>query len=208
MSNNLRLEVLLKAVDQATRPLKSIQTASKALSGDIRDTQKGLRDLNGQAAKIDGFRKTSAQLAVTGQALEKAKQEAAELAAQFKNTERPTAAQARVLESAKRSAEGLQLKYNSLTQSVKRQQTELGKAGINTRNLANDESRLKGKINETTLQLNRQREALAKVSAQQAHLNRVKERYKSGKELAGNMAAAGAAGVGIATAERWPGLNY
>ncbi|WP_409517994.1 hypothetical protein, partial [Escherichia coli] len=26
MSNNLRLEVLLKAVDQATRPLKSIQT--------------------------------------------------------------------------------------------------------------------------------------------------------------------------------------
>ena len=63
MSNNLRLEVLLKAVDQATRPLKSIQTASKTLSGDIRDTQKGLRDLNGQAAKIDGFRKTSAQLA-------------------------------------------------------------------------------------------------------------------------------------------------
>jgi hypothetical protein len=41
MSNNLRLEVLLKAVDQATRPLKSIQTASKTLSGDIRDTQKG-----------------------------------------------------------------------------------------------------------------------------------------------------------------------
>lgn len=84
MSNNLRLEVLLKAVDQATRPLKSIQTASKTLSGDIRDTQKGLRDLNGQAAKIDGFRKTSAQLAVTGQSLEKAKREAEALATQFK----------------------------------------------------------------------------------------------------------------------------
>ena len=76
MSNNLRLEVLLKAVDQATRPLKSILTASKTLSGDIRDTQKGLRDLNGQASKIDGFRKTSAQLAVTGQSLEKAKRSA------------------------------------------------------------------------------------------------------------------------------------
>lgn len=84
MSNNLRLEVLLKAVDQATRPLKSIQTASKTLSGDIRNTQKGLRDLNGQASKIDGFRKASAQLAVTGQALDKAKREAGELAVQFK----------------------------------------------------------------------------------------------------------------------------
>ncbi|EMQ2105424.1 phage tail tape measure protein [Escherichia coli] len=207
MSNNLRLEVLLKAVDQATRPLKSIQTASKTLSGDIRDTQKGLRDLNGQAAKIDGFRKTSAQLAVTGQSLEKAKREAEALATQFKNTERPTRAQAQVLESAKRAAEGLQVKYNSLTESVKRQQRELGAAGINTRNLANDERGLKTRISETTAQLNRQREALAKVSAQQAHLNRVKERYKSGKELAGNMAAAGAAGVGIATAETMAGVK-
>ena len=207
MSNNLRLEVLLKAVDQATRPLKSIQTASKSLSGDIRDTQKGLRDLNGQAAKIDGFRKTSAQLAVTGQSLEKAKREAEALATQFKNTERPTRAQAQVLESAKRAAEGLQIKYNSLTESVKRQQRELGAAGINTRNLANDERGLKTRISETTAQLNRQREALAKVSAQQAHLNRVKERYKSGKELAGNMAAAGAAGVGIATAGTMAGVK-
>lgn len=207
MSNNLRLEVLLKAVDQATRPLKSIQTASKSLSGDIRDTQKGLRDLNGQASKIDGFRKTSAQLAVTGQSLEKAKREAEALATQFKNTERPTRAQAQVLESAKRAAEGLQVKYNSLTESVKRQQRELGAAGINTRNLANDERGLKTRISETTAQLNRQREALAKVSAQQAHLNRVKERYKSGKELAGNMAAAGAAGVGIATAGTMAGVK-
>ncbi|HDT1337154.1 TPA: phage tail tape measure protein [Escherichia coli] len=207
MSNNLRLEVLLKAVDQATRPLKSIQTASKTLSGDISDTQKGLRDLNGQAAKIDGFRKTSAQLAVTGQSLEKAKREAEALATQFKNTERPTRAQAQVLESAKRAAEGLQVKYNSLTESVKRQQRELGAAGINTRNLANDERGLKTRISETTAQLNRQREALAKVSAQQAHLNRVKERYKSGKELAGNMAAAGAAGVGIATAGTMAGVK-
>ncbi|EMV3872747.1 phage tail tape measure protein, partial [Escherichia coli] len=100
-----------------------------------------------------------------------------------------------------------QVKYNSLTESVKRQQRELGAAGINTRNLANDERGLKTRISETTAQLNRQREALAKVSAQQAHLNRVKERYKSGKELAGNMAAAGAAGVGIATAGTMAGVK-
>ncbi|EGB4547017.1 phage tail tape measure protein [Salmonella enterica] len=199
MSNNLKLEVLLKAVDQATRPFKAIQTASKSLSGDIRTTQQSLRDLNGQASKIDGFRKTSAQLAVTGQSLEKAKQEAEALAVQFKNTERPTAAQARVLESAKRAADGLQTKYNSLTQSVKRQQAELGKAGINTRNLTNDENRLKNNISETTAQLNRQREALARVSAQQAKLSAVQKRYQAGKALAGNAASMGAAGVGMAT---------
>lgn len=207
MSNNVKLQVLLRAVDQASRPFKSIRTASKSLSGDIRETQKSLRELNGQASRIEGFRKTSAQLAVTGHALEKARQEAEALATQFKNTERPTRAQAKVLESAKRAAEDLQAKYNRLTDSVKRQQRELAVVGINTRNLAHDEQGLKNRISETTAQLNRQRDALARVSAQQAKLNAVKQRYQAGKELAGNMASVGAAGVGIAAAGTMAGVK-
>lgn len=207
MSNNVKLQVLLRAVDQASRPFKSIRTASKSLSGDIRETQKSLRELNGQASRIEGFRKTSAQLAVTGHALEKARQEAEALATQFKNTERPTSAQAKVLESAKRAAEDLQAKYNRLTDSVKRQQRELAAVGINTRNLAHDEQGLKNRISETTVQLNRQRDALARVSAQQAKLNAVRQRYQAGKELAGNMASVGAAGVGLAAAGTMAGVK-
>lgn len=85
------------------------------------------------------------------------------------------------MEAAKKSAADLQLKYNGLRQSVQRQRTELAQAGINTRTLSADERRLKTSISETTAQLNRQREALARVSQQQAKLSRVKERYQSGK---------------------------
>jgi len=207
MSNNVRIEVLLNAVDRASRPLKAIQNASKSLAGDIRNSQTTLRDLNAQASRIDGFRKASAQLAVTGQSLNKAKQEAAALAVQFKNTENPTKAQARAMEAAKKSAADLQLKYNGLRQSVQRQRTELAQAGINTRTLSADERRLKTSISETTAQLNWQREALARVSQQQAKLSRVKERYQTGKSLAGSAAAAGAAGVGIATAGTMAGVK-
>lgn len=207
MSNNVRIEVLLNAVDRASRPLKAIQNASKSLAGDIRNSQTTLRDLNAQASRIDGFRKASAQLAVTGQSLNKAKQEAAALAVQFKNTENPTKAQARAMEAAKKSAADLQLKYNGLRQSVQRQRTELAQAGINTRTLSADERRLKTSISETTAQLNRQREALARVSQQQAKLSRVKERYQTGKSLAGSAATAGAAGVGIATAGTMAGVK-
>ncbi|EIB5771393.1 phage tail tape measure protein [Escherichia coli] len=207
MSNNVKLQVLLRAVDQASRPFKSIRTASKSLSGDIRDTQKSLRELNGHASRIEGFRKTSAQLAVTGQELKKARQEAAVLAVQFKNTERPTNAQAKAMEAARKNASELQAKYNSLRLSVQRQRQELSQAGINTRNLAHDERGLKNRISETTAQLNRQRDALARVSAQQAKLNAVKQRYQAGKELAGNMASVGAAGVGIAAAGTMAGVK-
>ncbi len=207
MSNNVKLQVLLRAVDQASRPFKSIRTASKSLSGDIRETQKSLRELNGHASRIEGFRKTSAQLAVTGQELKKARQEAAALAVQFKNTERPTNAQAKAMEAARKNASELQAKYNSLRLSVQRQRQELSQAGINTRNLAHDERGLKNRISETTAQLNRQRDALARVSAQQAKLNAVKKRYQAGKELAGNMASVGAAGVGIAAAGTMAGVK-
>ncbi|HBC7376654.1 TPA: phage tail tape measure protein [Escherichia coli] len=207
MSNNVKLQVLLRAVDQASRPFKSIRTASKSLSGDIRETQKSLRELNGHTSRIEGFRKTSAQLAVTGQELKKARQEAAALAVQFKNTERPTNAQAKAMEAARKNASELQVKYNSLRLSVQRQRQELSQAGINTRNLAHDERGLKKRISETTAQLNRQRDALARVSAQQAKLNAVKQRYQAGKELAGNMASVGAAGVGIAAAGTMVGVK-
>lgn len=199
MSNNVKLQVLLKAVDQATRPFKSIQTASKSLSAEIRDTRKNLKELNAQAGRVEGFRKSSAQLAVTGQALAKAKQEAAALAVQFKNTEKPTRAQAQLMDAAKRSAAELQLKYNGLRQSVQRQRQELAQAGINTRTLAADERRLKSSLSETTNQLNRQREALSRVSQQQAKLSAVSQRHQAGKQLAGSVAGAGAAGVGVAT---------
>lgn len=207
MSNNVKLQVLLRAVDQASRPFKSIRTASKSLSGDIRETQKSLRELNGQASRIEEFRKTSAQLAVTGQELKKARQEAAALAVQFKNTERPTNAQAKAMEAARKNASELQAKYNSLRLSVQRQRQELSQTGINTRNLAHDERGLKNRISETTTQLNRQRDALARVSAQQAKLNAVKQRDQAGKELAGNMASVGAAGVGIAAAGTLAGVK-
>ncbi|WP_421633350.1 phage tail tape measure protein [Enterobacter ludwigii] len=200
MSNNVRLEVLLNAVDRASRPLKAIQTASKSLAGDIRTSQNSLRDLNAQASRIDGFRKASAQLAVTGQSLNKAKQEAAALAVQFKNTQNPTTVQARAMEAAKKSAADLQLKYNSLRQSVQRQRTELAQAGINTRTLSADERRLKTSISETTAQLNRQRDALARVSQQQTRLSAVKSRYESGQKLAAGARNAGMVGVGVATA--------
>ena len=213
--SNLKVEVLLKAVDQATRPFKAVQNASKALAGEIKNSQTTLKDLNAQAGKIDGFRKSSAQLAVTGQKLNAAKAEAAALAIQFRNTASPTRAQAQAMESAKRTAAQLQTQFNGLRQSVQRQRTELTQAGISTRTLSDSERRLKASISETTAQLNRQRESLARVSAQQAKLNAVKGRYQAGKQFAGSVTGAGAAGVGIATAGTaagvgllMPGFNF
>lgn len=200
MSKSLQLQVLLKAVDQATRPFKAIQTASKSLTGDIRNTQSTIKNLDAQAAKIDGFRKASAQLAVTGQALKKAKEDAAALAIAFKNTEKPTAQQARLMEGAKRAATELQTKYNGLRQSVQRQRDALNADGIATKNLSAEQRRLRSSATEATAALSRQRQELQRLSQKQEQLNRISNRYQKGKAATATVRNVGAASLGVATA--------
>lgn len=200
MSNNARLQELLSAVSRASRPFKAMQDASVSLAGDITNTQAALRELDAQAGRIDGFRKTSAQLTQTGQALARAKEDTAALARQLKSTQNPTLAQVEALRAARQSAADLKAEYNGLQQSVHRQRGELAQAGINTRTLSTDERRLRANTAEKTQQLDQQREALARVTRQQDKLKAVRNRYESGKQLAARANQLGSAGVGMARA--------
>lgn len=200
MSNNVRLQELLKAVDRATRPLNALHNASLTLANDIRDAQVALGALDEQAARINGFRKANGQLAMTEQSLAQAKQQAAALAVQFKKTQNPTQVQADALSAARKSAADLKLEYNSLRYSVQRQRAELAQAGINTRTLSSDERRLRTNISEKTQQLNRQRDALARVNQQQERLSTVQNRYESGKRAISRVQQLANAGVSMAKA--------
>ena len=108
---NLRLQVVLGAVDKLTRPFRSARDSTRELAGTLRDTRNTLKALDAQAGRIDGFRKTRSQLAATATNLKTARAEAAKLATQFSETNRPTAAQARVLEQAKNRVRELQVSY-------------------------------------------------------------------------------------------------
>ena len=200
MSNNVSLQELLKAVDRATRPLNALQNASLTLASDIRDAQTALGALDEQAGRINGFRKANARLATTEQSLAQAKQQAAALAVQFKNTQNPSQAQADALTTARKSAADLKLEYNSLRYSLQRQRAELAQAGVNTRTLSSDERRLRTHISEKTQQLNRQRDALARVNQQQERLSTVQNRYESGKRVTARVSQLANAGVGMAKA--------
>lgn len=199
MSNNLKLQVLLKAVDQATRPFKSIRNETQKLAGNIRETQTSIKELDAQAAKIDGFRKTSGQLAVTQQKLKEAKAEVAALAIQFRNTEKPTTAQARALEKARQEAAQLQSKTNSLRLSVQQQREALNAAGISTKTLSSEQQRLKTASAQATVSLSRQKMELQRLNQQQERLNQTSERYRRGQELSGRVRNTGAAALGAAT---------
>lgn len=190
---NLRLQVVLGAVDKLTRPFRSARDSTRELAGTLRDTRNTLKALDAQAGRIDGFRKTRSQLAVTAHNLKAAREEAARLAVQFTETNKPTAAQARVLEQAKNRASQLQQTYNGLRLSVQRQREALGAAGVDTKKLSQAQRELKSQSDEARAAIDRQQQALKKLGDRQAKMRAVRERYSRSLEVRDRVAGAGAA---------------
>lgn len=198
---NLRLQVVLNAVDKITRPFRNAQAGSKELAAALKASKDTLKSLNEQAGKIDGFRKTRSQLAITEKNLAAARQEAAALATQFAATNRPTAQQARLLEQAKNRASELQQKYNGLRLSVQRQREALNAAGIDTKQLSAAQRRLKTDAEAASGALERQQAALKKLGERQQKLNAIRARHEKTQALRNNLAGNGAGMVasGVAT---------
>ncbi|QXB23290.1 phage tail tape measure protein [Lelliottia amnigena] len=190
--NNLRLQVILNAVDKLTRPFRSAQASSKELATAVQQSRARLKELDTQAGKIEGFRKASAQLAVTGNSLKAAREEAAKLATQFTATNRPTAAQSRLLEQAKSRVTDLQGKYNGLRLSVQRQRLALNEAGLDTKKLSSAQRELRQNADETRQALDRQMKSLKRLGEQQARMNTVREQYSRRLEVRDRIAGAGA----------------
>ncbi|ECM2263915.1 phage tail tape measure protein [Salmonella enterica subsp. enterica serovar Newport] len=196
--NNLRLQVILNAVDKLTSPFRSAQASSKELAAAIQQSRARLKELDSQAGRIDGFRKASAQLAVTGNSLKAAREEAAKLATQFTATNRPTAAQARLLEQAKNRVTDLQGKYNGLRQSVQRQRLALNEAGLDTKKLSSAQRELRQNADETRLALERQQKSLKRLGEQQARMNAVRDQYSRRLEVRDRIAGATTTAAGLA----------
>ncbi|HDD2080009.1 TPA: phage tail tape measure protein [Salmonella enterica] len=190
--NNLRLQVILNAVDKLTRPFRAAQASSKELAAALQTTRNSLKELNKQAGRIDEFRKTRSQLAITATNLSAAREEAAKLATQFAATNRPTAAQAKLFSQAKNRVQELQQTYNGLLGSVQRQRQALKESGIDTKQLSSAQRELRKNADETRQALERQQKSLKRLGEQQAKMNAAREQYSRRLEVRDRIAGAGA----------------
>ncbi|MEQ4693284.1 phage tail tape measure protein [Providencia manganoxydans] len=215
MSKNLRLQVVLNAVDKLTRPFRSAQESNKKLAGAIRQSREAIKNLNRQAGQIEGFRKAKIQLVETQQAYQIATQRAAALARELNATENPTRKQAEALRKAQREASQLKNKFGELQQSVQRQRSELQASGISTNQLGQAQRRLNSDISRTTQQLQCQEQQLKRSAEQERRMANARSSYQSTMDtrnkIAGNGAAMAATGVGVGYAAKKvlaPGYDF
>ncbi|HIE4219344.1 TPA: phage tail tape measure protein [Proteus mirabilis] len=192
MSNNLKLQVVLSAVDKLTAPFRSAQESNKRLASAVRQSRDSLKKLNQQASQIDGFRKIKQQLTSTQQAYQSATQRVATLAKEIANTENPTKKQLEAFKKAQREAGQLKTKYEQLQQSAQRQRSALQANGISTNQLGQAQRRLNGDIERTTQQLRRQENQLRRSAEQERRMAAAKSQYQKTLDVRNKMAGTGA----------------
>lgn len=208
MSRNLRLQVVLNAVDKLTRPFRSAQESNKRLAGAVRQSRDALKELNKQAGQIDSFRRTKQQLTETNQSYQAATQRIAALAREMSASGNPTRQQSDALKRAQREAAQLKNKFGELQQSVQRQRTELQQSGISTNNLGQAQRRLNGDIARTTQQLQRQEQQLRRSAEQEKRMAAAKGSYQKTMDVRNKMAGTGAAAMATGGASLYASKKF
>ncbi len=151
------------------------------------------------SAKSAGFRQLTAQSEKTAQALAKNKQSISELKAALKinpEVQENVTALARA-EAAHKRLMGVQKSQRTELTSMAQ---EFNKAGIHMDRLNDEESDLKNKIHLTTMELNKQKEALGKHTEAQKKYEKMQERMGKANEMAKKglmIAGAGAAALAV-----------
>ena len=197
--SKLKLEVLFNATDKVSGPIKTIIGGSKSMAAALKKTNGELKDLEAQQRKISGFRQLTAQSEKTAQALAKNKQTIAELKQALKiNPEAQETVTA--LARAEAAHKRLMAVQKGQSKELTGMAQEFNKAGIQMDRLNEEESDLKNKIHLTTMELNKQKEALGKHEVAQKNYEKMQQRMGKANELAKKglmIAGAGAAALAV-----------
>lgn len=196
MSNSAKLEELLTAVDQATRPFQSLQTESLSLSGSVKGTEKNLRGLYGQLAQVDDIMRAEKALASVNAQLNAIKQNR-------QNVANGTAAPAipDPWSAQPKSEKALKKERLTLRRTIKANKTSLKTAGIEASTPLSARLQLRSRISDESAQLITQRQALKQQQDQKrqqraAKIQAVQQRLLGAGE---KVSAIGERGKSIAT---------
>ncbi|MEX5877921.1 phage tail tape measure protein [Providencia hangzhouensis] len=215
MSKDLRLQVILSAVDKFTKPFKSAQASNKKMAETLRQSKQQLKELNNQAKQIDGFKKTKQSLDSASQAYQQATAKVSRLARELSTVQNPTRAQSRELDRAKAAAAKLKAETGTLSASLQRQREALRGSGISTRQLSQAQIKLNSDIASTSRRLQQQEQQLKRVANQEKRMSAAKNSYQNAMGVRNKMAGSGAgmlaSGVGLGYAAKKvlvPGYDF
>ncbi|HCR0136367.1 TPA: phage tail tape measure protein [Klebsiella aerogenes] len=197
--NNLRLQVVLGAVDKLTRPFKNAQAGSKELALAIRQTRDQIKKVSDAGGQLKSFDQLTQSVSRTGAELDQARLRAQMMTREMSSLESPTKKQTQALEAQWRAVSRLEQKQQQETSQMAAARAELYRLGLSAGGGARETARIARETERYNRQLAEQERRLREVGERQRKLNAIKAKAEKTRELrntlAGNGAGAMAAGV-------------
>lgn len=207
MARDLNLKVNLQALDNATRPLRTIASSATSLGRALKDTRGELKGLQALQKDVSSFRNLKGAADQTGSAMQANRERVKALSRELASTATPTRALTREFQSAVRQGHALKQKHNEQQRELQGLRGKLGEAGISTRNLSDHERELRQRVERTNQTLGQQEQRLKQLTAQQKRLGQAKADYDRTQQLAGSMAASGAGGLATGSGMLYAGAQ-
>ncbi|HCD3924980.1 TPA: phage tail tape measure protein [Klebsiella aerogenes] len=199
--NNLRLQVVLNAVDKLTRPFKSAQASTRELAAAVKKSRDAITQLEQAGSGLDSFRKLQGESQKLGDRLNYARQRSALLKTELGAMGPPTQRQIVALERQRLAVQRLEEKQQKLQRQSALVRAELYRTGISAKDGASATARITCETERYNSQLSVQEARLKRVGEQQRKMHAARADYSRRLEVRDRIAGAGAtttaAGVGM-----------
>lgn len=190
--NNLRLQVILNAVDKLTRPFRAAQASSKELAGAIRNSRDALKQLNQAGNSLEKFRKLQADNKKLGDRLNYARQKANLLSSELEAMEQPSQRHLVALGRQTLAVQRLEEQQKYLQKQTALVRAELYRAGISAKDDAGATARLARETSRYNQELSKQEVRLKRLGEAQRRMNAARASYARSLEVRDRIAGAGA----------------
>ncbi len=190
--NNLRLQVILNAVDKLTRPFRAAQASSKELAGAIRNSRDALKQLNQAGNSLEKFRKLQADNKRLGDRLNYARQKANLLSSELEAMEQPSQRHLVALGRQTLAVQRLEEQQKYLQKQTALVRAELYRAGISANDDAGATARLARETSRYNQELSKQEARLKRLGEAQRRMNAARASYARSLEVRDRIAGAGA----------------
>ncbi|AHY06953.1 phage tail tape measure protein [Serratia plymuthica] len=198
---NLRLQVILNAVDKITRPFKTMQASNKALAAAVKNSRDELKRLSAAGDQVNTFNSLQTSIKKTADELAGAKLKAQMMTREMGALENPTKKQTKALEDQWRAVDRLEQRQKSEVAQMGRVRSELYRMGVSATDGAGATNRIANETARYNRLLQEQERQLKHAGEQQRRMNDAKAQYDKTRELRNNIAGTGAAtmAAGVST---------
>ncbi|SDK78262.1 phage tail tape measure protein, TP901 family, core region [Modicisalibacter muralis] len=215
MARDLKLEVMLRAIDKATGPLRKITQGSGKTAEALKASKDELDKLKRGQRDLGSFRKLKEATRENGEALAAAQEQLRGMREGLKRTDAPSRQFQENFLKARQKVERLTGKLEEQRRELGDVRGRLRNTGIETKDLGSAENRMAGQIREANERLEQQRTRLREVTRQQKRATEAANRYHRAIGRANNMTGAGVTGMAAGGAALYggarllaPGVDY